>query len=111
MSYSIVIPMVETIHINKFRICGVSKRSSREISVHYNREGKIVGRTVRNSFGQPNHYGRRNEVLGLSRHKSKNKVVHYNSSGKSVGYSRRILWLFWIHHGLISKWDAIYKLW
>lgn len=69
MSYSIVIPMIETIHIHKFRICGVSKRSSRET------------------------------------------YVHYNSSGKAVGYSRRILWLFWIHRGLISKWDAIYKLW
>ena len=111
MSYSIVIPRIETIHIHKFRICGVSKRSSRETYVHYNWEGKMVGRTVCNCFGEPNHYGRRNEVLGLSRHKSRSKVVHYNSSGKAVDYSRRILWLFWIHRGLISKWDAIYKLW
>ena len=111
MSYSIVIPMVETIHIHMFQICGISKHCSREISVHYNREGKIVGRTVLNGFGQPNHYGRKNEVVGLSRHKSRSKIVHYDSSGKAVGYSRRVLWLFWVHRGLISKWNVIYKLW
>lgn len=111
MSYSIVIPMIETIHINKFHICGVSKRSSRAISVHYNRDGKIIGRTVRNCFGQPNHYGQKNEVVGLSRHKSRSKVVHYDRSGKAIGYSRRIFWLFWVHRGLISRLDVIYKLW
>lgn len=111
MSYSIVIPMVETIHISKFHICGVSKHSSRAISVHYDQEGKHIGRTVKNSFGEPNHFGRRNEILGYSRNKSRSKVVHYDSSGRSVGYSRRILWLLWVHHGLISKWDVIYKLW
>ena len=111
MSYSIVIPMVETIHISKFRICGVSKRSSRAISIHYSRDGKIIGRTVCNNFGQPNHYGRKGEVVGLSRHKSRNKVVHYDRSGKAAGYSRRILWLFWVHKGLISKWNIIYKIW
>ena len=67
MSYNIVIPMVETIHISKFRICGVSKRSSKAISVHYDQAGKRVGRTVKNSFGEPNHFGRRNEILGYSR--------------------------------------------
>lgn len=69
MSISLTIPMLETIHFHGLRICGVSKRCTRAIS------------------------------------------VHYDSSGKPVGYSRRVLWLFWIHRGLISKWDAIYKLW
>ena len=111
MSYSIVIPLVETIHISKFRICGISKRSSKAIFVHYTREGKILGRTVCNNFGQPNHYGRKGEVVGLSRHKSRSRVVHYDRSGKAVGYSRRIFWLLWVHRGLISRLDVIYKLW
>lgn len=111
MSISITIPMIETVHFHAFHICGVSKRCSRAISVHYNRSGKILGRTVKNGFGEPNHYGRNNETLGYSRNKSRTKVIHYDSSGKPVGYSRRVLWLFWIHKGLISKWDAIYRLW
>jgi len=111
MSYSITIPMVETIHLKGLRICGVSKRCSRTISIHYDWSGKVIGRTVKNGFGEPNHFGRKNEICGYSRNKSRSKVVHYNSSGCPVGYSRRILWLVWAHRGLVSRQDVIYKLW
>lgn len=111
MSYSLVIPMVEIIHIDGFRICGVSKQSSRTVSIHYDRNGKQIGRTVRNGFREPNHYGKRGEILGYSRNKTRSKIIHYDRKGKPIGYSRRVFWFLWIHCGLIGKVDVFYRLW
>lgn len=111
MSYSIVIPMVETIHFRGLRICGVSKRGSRNVSIHYKPSGKIIGRTVRNGFGEPNHFGARGEIRGYTRNKSRSKIVHYDKTGRPVGYSRRVCWLLWVHFGMLKKKDVIFHLW
>lgn len=111
MSCSLVIPMIEITHIDGFRICGVSKQCSRTVLIHYDRNGKPIGRTVRNGFGEPNHYGKRGEILGYSRNKSRSKIIHYDKKGKPIGYSRRVFGLLWIHRGLIGKLDMLYRLW
>lgn len=112
MSYSIVIPMMQIIHFQRLHICGVSKRGSRTVSVHYDKNRNMIGKTIKNTFYQPNHYGINGEIRGYSRNKTRRRIVHFDSTGCPVGYSRKLLLgLIWIHFGLIAEKNVIYHLW
>lgn len=102
MTYSLVIPRVGATHFcGFFRYLGKTKIHGRSTTIHHFKS-KYIGKTIRNPFGEPNHYNTLNQSVGYSRNISRTKIIHYGASGNPIGYSRCLLFL-WIHHGPITK--------
>ena len=88
MTWSLVIPGIVAVHFDRlFHIVGKSRMYIGKNTVHY-RMGRYVGKTIRNTFGEPNHYDCHGTPIGYSRIVRKTKIVHYNRYGKPIGRSR-----------------------
>lgn len=65
--------------------------------VHYNKHGQPTTKTIRNTFGEPNHYDTRNRCVGYSRKQSGFRINHYDATGNLVGYSHSYLGVLLVH--------------
>ena len=101
MSWSVVIPKVGAVHFNGLTLTGTSRCCSNRNVLHFER-GKMVGRTVLNPLGEPNHVAYNGIPVGFSRKKRRTKMVHFSRKGRPIGYSR-CLFCIWIHYGRITK--------
>ena len=102
LTYSFVIPRVGATHFcGFFRYLGKTKIHGRSTIIHYFKS-KCIGKTIRNPFGEPNHYNTLNQAVGYSRNISRTKIIHYNAAGNPIGYSRCLLFLR-IHYGPITR--------
>ena len=102
MTYSFVLPRVGAMHFSGFfHYLGETKMCGRSTIIHYFKR-RHIGKTIRNPFGEPNHYNTRNQAVGFSRNVGRTKIIHYDAIGKPIGYSRCLLFI-WVHHGSITK--------
>ena len=93
--WSLIIPGVVAFHFRGLRVLGKSRFYAGNAS-HY-QEGRYVGKTVKNIFGQPNHYNSHGTPVGFSRKIRRTKAIHYDGKmGKPIGWSR-CFWVIWFH--------------
>lgn len=93
--WSAVIPRVGAIHFHCLRVMGKSRFFASN-ALHY-QGNRYVGKTEKNSFGQPNHYNSCGTPIGFTRKIRRTKAVHYDGKrGKPIGYSRCFLFM-WFH--------------
>lgn len=95
MLWSLILPGVGAIHF-----CGLQKLGKSRFyagnALHY-QESRYVGKTVRNNFGQPNHYNSHGTPVGFTRKIRRTKAIHYDGRyGKPIGWSRCFL-IIWFH--------------
>lgn len=93
--WSLIIPGMVAFHFHGLRMLGKSRFYSGN-ALHY-LENRYVGKTVRNSFGQPNHNNSNGTPLGFTRKIRRTKAIHYDGKyGKPIGRSRCFL-IIWFH--------------
>ena len=65
---------------------------------HYDKQGRVISKTIRNIFGEPNHYDHYGRCIGYSRKQSAFLTNHYDRSGNLLGHSHHFLGVLLIHH-------------
>ena len=65
---------------------------------HYDKQGRLISKTFRSFFGEPNHYDPHGRCIGYSRKQSAFRTNHYDRKGNLVGYSHHYLGFLLIHH-------------
>ena len=101
--FSIGINRIGYVHFESFRILAQTHTTVFRDFAHYDREGNIYGKSVRNIKGDLIHYDAKGWCVGFSTHSAWGKITHYNSGCGVVGYSRIILWFLLIHHKINEK--------
>lgn len=101
MSWSVVIPKVGAVQFNGLKVNGRSRCYINRNVLHYERK-QLVGKTVLNPLGEPNHFSCNGIPVGFSRKIRPSKLVHYNRRGKPIR-ATRCLGFIWIRYGRIAK--------
>lgn len=96
--FSLRLPFGMYVHYAKGRKIGESRPAYDKGLVHYNRRKKLVVKTVRSFFGEPNHYDQQGNCIGYSRGRGLSKIVHFDRNGNKIGYTRRVLCVFYFHY-------------
>ena len=65
---------------------------------HYDKQGRLISKTFRSFFGEPNHYDPHGRCIGYSRKQSAFRTNHYDRKGNLVGHSHHYLGFLLIHH-------------
>ena len=94
--FSMRLPFGMYIHYARGGKIGESKPAYGKGLVHYNRRRKLVARTVRNFFGEPNHYDIQGGCAGYSRKGGQGKYVHFDRNGSVVGYTYAVLGILFV---------------
>ncbi len=96
MLWSLILPRVGAIQFRRLQVVGRS-RFYAGIALHY-QNNRYIGKTVRNGFGEPNHYNSRGVPVGFTRKIRRTKAIHYDGKyGKPIGWSRCLL-IVWFHN-------------
>lgn len=98
--FSLCLPFGIYVHYAKGRKIGESRPAYSKGLVHYNRRKKLVVKTVRSFFGEPNHYDKQGNCVGYSRHCGLSKIAHFDRNGNKIGYTHHILCLLYFHYML-----------
>lgn len=93
--WPLILSGVGAVHFYGVRVLGKSRFYAGN-ALYY--QGKrYVGKTVRNSFAQPNHYDRNGQIVGYTRKLRRTKAVHSDGKyGKLIGWIRCLL-IIWLH--------------
>lgn len=94
--FSLRLPFGMYVHYAKGRRIGESRPAYNKGLVHYNRRRKLVSKTIRSFFGEPNHYDPQGRCTGYSRRTSLGAIIHYDRNGKVIGHSRSILGILYV---------------
>lgn len=100
MTWSLIFPSIGAVHFKGLSVVGMSKFCSGN-AIHY-QDNKYVGKSIRNSFSEPNHYNYHDVPVGYTRKIRRTKAIHYSRRGKPIGWSRCLL-ILWFHKGTITK--------
>lgn len=93
--WSLILPGVGAVHFHGLHLMGKSRYYAGN-ALHYH-GNRYVGKTVRNSFSQPNHYNRNGKPVGYTRKVRRTKAIHFDGKyGKPIGWSRCFL-IIWFH--------------
>ena len=65
---------------------------------HHDRRGRVISKTIRSFFGEPNHYESHGRCVGYSRKQSAFRTNHYDRRGNLVGYSSHCFGILLIHY-------------
>ena len=65
---------------------------------HYDKQGRVICKTIRNFLGEPNHYDSDGRCVGYSRRQSSTRINHYDRRGNLIGYSCQYFGFILIHH-------------
>ena len=88
--FSLRLPLGIYIHYAGGRLVGLSRPSYGRGLIHYNSRKRLAVKTIRNTFGEPNHYTPQGKCIGYSRRSSWSKVLHYSINGHKTGYTYHI---------------------
>lgn len=105
MTWSLILPGIGAVHFNGLSVVGKSKFCAGN-AIHY-QDNRYAGKSIRNSFAEPNHYNRHNMSVGYTRKIRRTKAIHYSKRGKPIGWSRCLL-ILWFHKGAITKSKGAY---
>ena len=94
--FSLRLPFGIYVHYASGRKIGESRPAYGKGLVHYNRRKKLIGKIVRNFFGEPNHYDLHGRCIGYSRKIGFAKVAHFDRNGIVIGYTYRIFGFLFI---------------
>lgn len=97
---SLRLPFGIYVHYAGGRKIGESRPAYDKGLVHYNCRKKLIVKTVRSFFGEPNHYDSQGKCVGYSRCGSLAKIVHYDCNGDEIGYTYHFLHLVYFHYVL-----------
>ena len=64
---------------------------------HYDRRNRSLGKSIRNFFGELNHYDIHGYCTGYSRKGGMGVTFHYSSRGKKIRCTYSILGLIYVH--------------
>lgn len=95
--FSLRLPFGMYVHYASGRKIGESRSAYSKGLVHYNRRKKLVVKTVRSFFGEPNHYDKQGNCIGYSRCCGLSKIVHFDRNGNKIGYTHHFLCLLYFH--------------
>ena len=98
--FSLRLPFGMYVHYAKGRRIGESRPAYNKGLVHYNHRRKLIVKTIRSFFGEPNHYDSQGKCAGYSRGKGLSKIIHFDRNGNEVGYTQHFLHLVYFHHVL-----------
>lgn len=85
--FSIRLPFGMFVHYAGGRKIGESRPAYDKGLIHYNRRRKLVSKTIRSFFGEPNHYDLQGRCTGYSRRTGLGGFTHYDREGKVIGHS------------------------
>ena len=94
--FSLRLPFGIYVHYASGRKIGESRPAYSKGLVHYNRRRKLVSKTMRSFFGEPNHYDPQGRCTGYSRRTSLGAITHYDRNGKIIGHSRSFFGILYL---------------